>query len=355
MRFAMAWRASAVLASLLLILPCGSNARGAASLRPPQDAVQGGVAASRPAMDFRGAAAAEHEAGPGELVPVSDLDSPQAGEPRPPASTPSEFETPWWRSKIACAALLSALSLAWWTRTLKLRRRSVVRRRALEAAIAQRTAELERSQLALQELGDHNARLLEDERTRVSRELHDELGQQLAAMRMEVSVLGIRLAGGSPIERPDLDVLLDRVDELVASVRRLVTGLRPPALDGGLPSALEWLASELRRDASVDCTVHCDAASTALRADVATMVFRIAQESLTNVRKHANAHHVAIRLCRSAGPWELTVQDDGVGFDPTVPGSGYGLLGMKERARALGATLSIDSGTGQGTRVCLRL
>lgn len=259
-----------------------------------------------------------------------------------------------WRTSAAFLSLL-LMSLAGWRRTLKLRRRSRARRLALEAAIAQRTAELERSQLALQELGDHNARLLEDERTRVSRELHDELGQQLAAMRMEVSVLGIRLAGGSPIERPDLDVLLDRVDELVASVRRLVTGLRPPALDGGLPSALEWLASELRRDASVDCTVHCDAASTALRADVATMVFRIAQESLTNVRKHAHARHVTIRLCRSAGPWELTVQDDGIGFDLSVPGSGYGLLGMKERARALGATLSIDSGTGQGTCVCLRL
>jgi signal transduction histidine kinase len=259
-----------------------------------------------------------------------------------------------WRTSAAFLSLL-LMSLAGWSRTLKLRRRSRARRRALEAAIAQRTAQLERSQLALQELGDHNARLLEDERTRVSRELHDELGQQLAAMRMEVSVLGIRLAGGSPIERPDLDVLLDRVDELVASVRRLVTGLRPPALDGGLPSALEWLASELRRDASVDCTVHCDAASTGLRADVATMVFRIAQESLTNVRKHAHAQHVTIRLCRSAGPWELTVQDNGIGFDLSVPGSGYGLLGMKERARALGATLSIDSGTGQGTRVCLRL
>lgn len=255
-----------------------------------------------------------------------------------------------WRT-----SALPALALAWWTWALQQRRRGAARRQALESAIAQRTAELERSQLALQELGDHNARVLEDERTRVSRELHDELGQQLAAMRMEVSILGIRLAGGSPIQRPDLDVLLERVDELVASVRRLVTGLRPPALDGGLPSALEWLASELRRDASVACTVQCDAASTALRADIATMVFRIAQESLTNVRKHAHAQHVAIRLCRSTGPWELTVQDDGIGFDPSVPGSGYGLLGMKERARALGATLSIESALAQGTRVSLRL
>jgi signal transduction histidine kinase len=273
----------------------------------------------------------------------------------PALNVPFEVAPPWWRTKIAAAGYLSALALAWWAGTLRLRRRGAAKRRALEAAIAQRTAELERSQFALQELGDHNARVLEDERTRVSRELHDELGQQLAAMRMELSVLGIRLAGGSLIGRPDLDVLLERVDELVASVRRLVTGLRPPALDGGLPSALEWLASELRRDASVACTVQCDAASTALRSDIAAMVFRIAQESLTNVRKHAHARHVAIGLSRPSGPWELTVQDDGIGFDPSLPGSGYGLLGMKERARALGATLSVESGSAQGTRVCLRL
>jgi len=328
-----------------------------------------------PALDLGGSVAVEYRLGDslpwqrieGNVVRLDALDSGgyrlqtravsglDDDVPGPALSIPFEIAPPWWRSRMAGAGYLSALSLAWWAGTLRLNRRGAVERRALEAEIAQRTAELERSKVALQELGDHNARVLEDERTRVSRELHDELGQQLAAMRMELSVLGIRLAGGSPIERPDLDVLLERVDELVASVRRLVTGLRPPALDGGLPSALEWLASELRRDASVACTVQCDASSTALRADIAAMVFRIAQESLTNVRKHAHARHVAIGLSRPFGPWELTVQDDGIGFDPSVPGSGHGLLGMKERARAMGATLSIESGSAQGTRVCLRL
>jgi len=226
---------------------------------------------------------------------------------------------------------------------------------ALEAAITERTAELERSQRALRELGDHNARALEEERTQVSRELHDELGQQLAALRMELSILAVRADDGGRIERADVDELLGRTDALVASVRRLVSGLRPPALDGGLPAALQWLASEIRRDASALCTVDCDRASAALPGDVASMVFRIAQESLTNVRKHARARHVTISFARVSGSWELRVLDDGVGFDQAAPIEGYGLMGMRERALAFGATLSIESGPTQGTSVTLRL
>ena len=85
------------------------------------------------------------------------------------------------------------------------------------------------------------------------------------------------------------------------------------------------------------------------------MVFRIAQESLTNVRRHARARHVAITLARESGCWALRVQDDGAGFDQDAKSGGYGLLGMRERARAIGASLSIDSSPTQGTQICLRL
>ncbi|MFL6681991.1 MAG: sensor histidine kinase [Burkholderiaceae bacterium] len=248
--------------------------------------------------------------------------------------------------------MASWISRAFVARLLDVRAPAVV---ALEAAINERTAELERSQRALRELGDHNARALEEERTQVSRELHDELGQQLAALRMELSILAVRADDGGRIERADVDELLGRTDALVASVRRLVSGLRPPALDGGLPAALQWLASEIRRDASALCTVDCDRASAALPGDVASMVFRVAQESLTNVRKHARARHVAISFARVSGSWELRVLDDGVGFDLAAPIEGYGLMGMRERALAFGATLSIESGPTQGTSVSLRL
>jgi len=273
----------------------------------------------------------------------------------PEIRVPFEIDVPWWRSNFAYLVDVSVLAFAWWAWTIRLRRRGVAKRLLLEAAIAERTAELERSHHALRELGDHNTRALEEERMRVSRELHDELGQQLVAMRMELSILAIRADEGGQIERTEVDELLERTDVLVASVRHLVSGLRPPALDGGLPAALQWLASETRRDASVTCAVDCDGSSSALPGDVATMVFRVAQESLTNVRKHARARHVAITLGCASGSWELLVQDDGVGFDQGAPVGGYGLLGMKERARAFGATLSIESGPTTGTRVCLRL
>jgi len=273
----------------------------------------------------------------------------------PEIAIPFEIGVPWWRSNVACVVGLAALAAAWWAWTIALRRRGAAKRRSLEAAIAERTAELERSHLALRELGDHNARALEQERTRVSRELHDELGQQLAAMRMELSILAIRTDDGDRIERWHVDDLLSRIDVLVASVRQLVSGLRPPVLDGGLPAALQWLAAEIRRDASVVCTVDCDGASSSLPGEVATMVFRIAQESLTNVRRHARARHVAITLARESGCWALRVQDDGAGFDQDAKSGGYGLLGMRERARAIGASLSIDSSPTQGTQICLRL
>jgi signal transduction histidine kinase len=248
--------------------------------------------------------------------------------------------------------MASWISRTFVARLLDVRAPAVV---ALEAAITERTAELERSQRALRELGDHNARALEEERTQVSRELHDELGQQLAALRMELSILAVRADDGGRIERADVDELLGRTDALVASVRRLVSGLRPPALDGGLPAALQWLAAGIRRDAAALCTVDCDRASAALPGEVASMVFRVAQESLTNVRKHARARHVAISFARVAGSWELRVLDDGVGFDQAAPIEGYGLMGMRERALAFGATLSIESGPTQGTSVSLRL
>jgi signal transduction histidine kinase len=332
------------------------------------------VTIGTPDLDLASSAAVEYRLGDsmpwqrlqGNVIRLDALDAgayllavrastPAEGAIGPEIGIPFEIDVPWWRSNVAVTMGVLVLACAWWAWTIRLRRRGVFKRRALEAAIAERTAELERSQDALRELGDHNARALEEERTQVSRELHDELGQQLAALRMELSILAVRADDGGRIERADVDELLARTDALVASVRHLVSGLRPPALDGGLPAALQWLASEIRRDDTVVCTVHCDASSAALPGEVAIMVFRIAQESLTNVRKHARARHVAISFARVSSEWELLVQDDGVGFDRAAQVEGYGLLGMEERARALGATLSIESGPTQGTSISLRL
>jgi signal transduction histidine kinase len=141
----------------------------------------------------------------------------------------------------------------------------------------------------------------------------------------------------------------------MSSMRSLVTQLRPPALDGGLGPALRWLASEFSRDTGVDCVVDIAPDAGKLPTDIATMVFRIVQESLNNVRRHAHASRAELTLRREGNDWVLTVKDDGRGFDLATPRSGYGLLGMEERALLVGGSLQIDSAPGKGSTVTLRV
>jgi signal transduction histidine kinase len=250
-------------------------------------------------------------------------------------------------ARIQCHLAISAL-----------RKNLTERNSLMEREIAARTeaqTELQRSQEIIRMLGAHNARSLEEERMRVSRELHDEMGQQLAALRMEVSVLRQHARGGEPPDDAAFDMLLDRVDGLVASVRGVVSQLRPPALDGGLATAIDWLAAEFTRHTGLPCCLDVETGVRLSQPDAATMVFRIAQESLNNVRRHARATHVELQLRQDEAGCELTVTDNGIGFDIGEQFSGYGLLGMEERARALGGVLTIESAMGSGTTVHLQI
>ncbi|MFL6626959.1 MAG: two-component regulator propeller domain-containing protein [Vitreoscilla sp.] len=265
------------------------------------------------------------------------------------------IEPPWWRSLPARVAYLLALAAAWALSILGLRARASATRQRLERAIDDRTADLERSRELVRSLGVHNAKSLEEERKRVARELHDEMGQQLAALRMELSVAQRSSAHADTSAREKaLAALTHRVDGLVASMRAVVGQLRPPALDGGLEVALAWLASEFERHAQVPCDIHVDEDLRRIAPDAATLIFRIAQESLSNIRRHAGATRVHLELLAHEGQCELSVEDDGGGFDVGAARSGYGILGMEERARALGGTLVLDSAPGHGTSVRLR-
>lgn len=272
----------------------------------------------------------------------------------PPVRIAFDIAPPWWLSAPAKLSAAAGLALLWWGATLAMNRRQRADRKRLEHAVAERTAELEVSRGALQRLGEHNTRTLEDERKRIARELHDEMGQQLAALRMEASVLRAHARGERPPAPEQFQLLLDRIDQLAGGVRALVKQLRPPALDGGLAAALEWLAAEFTQATGVPCRLQVDTAADGLAADTATQVFRLVQESLTNVRRHAGAAQVDLALQRADGQWRLAITDDGAGFDPTADRSGHGLLGMEERARLLGGTLDIDSRPGGGTTVRLR-
>lgn len=287
-----------------------------------------------------------------EMRAAGSLGAEQAG---PVLRVSFEVDPPWWLSAPAKLGYAVGLAALWALSAWLISRRARARRIELEQAVAERTAALDASQQALRQLGEHNARALEEERKHVSRELHDEMGQQLAALRMEVSVLGMQVRNQKPPQAEQFDMLLDRVDRLVRSVRGLVSQLRPPALDGGLAAALDWLAEEFRRNTGIACRLEIDPAACELRPEQATMVFRIAQESLTNVRRHADASQVTLRLQRGPEGVVLSVRDNGVGFDAAVHKPGHGLLGMQERARLLRGELSVASAPGAGTTVSLRV
>jgi signal transduction histidine kinase len=270
---------------------------------------------------------------------------------------PAWYETAQARLAGGAAALLLLWSL------IRLRMRMLELRAAqLRDEVAQRTQDLlqrtqqlESSRQALRELGAHNARALEEERQRVARELHDELGQQLAAMRMVVSVMKAHGDAGRPPSPSQWQTIRDRVDGLTASMRSLVTQLRPPALDGGLQAALEWLGTEYTRATGTPCTVEVDDSARMLKPDAQTMIFRVAQESLNNVMHHARATQVSIRLQHSVDGCDLRVTDDGVGFDVSNPRLGFGLLSMEERAQLVSGTLRVESCPGDGTSVHLHI
>jgi signal transduction histidine kinase/ligand-binding sensor domain-containing protein len=264
-------------------------------------------------------------------------------------------EPRWFeRPEVHGVALVAALALAW---TLHLwRLRHAARRQALlEHRVQQRTAELEHSRSQIQLLSSHNARSLEQERTRISRELHDEMAQQLAALRMEVSVLRLSTRPPSGGEELPVQALVDRVDAIIRSIRELVTQLRPPALDGGLCAAIEWMSAKFEQQSGIRCGLELEECAAFAGQDAATMAFRVVQESLTNVRRHSGATAVRIVLKSQGRVSCLEIIDNGVGFEIGREQTGYGLLGMQERVTALGGRLAIVSTPGQGTVVRVTL
>jgi signal transduction histidine kinase len=230
------------------------------------------------------------------------------------------------------------------------------------AGTLQDITERKRYEIALREARDQVRRLsghLEDEldreRKRIAMDVHDELGQRLTAMRMRLDWLQASVAGA---DTQAIDSVRALIDETIEVTRNVALNLRPPALDVGLVAALEWLAEDftLRLETAI-CIVDAPAGDIRLEDRHALALFRIAQESLTNVARHAEATTVRIRLAL-VGPWlQLEVRDDGRGFDVEAARAQghFGLLGLRERALRLGAVLDIDSRPGEGTAVRLTM
>jgi PAS domain S-box-containing protein len=197
----------------------------------------------------------------------------------------------------------------------------------------------------------------EEEKTRVARELHDELAQSLTALKMDTIWVRDNAATAPEAAAARLADMLGMLDHAVAATRRIAADLRPLLLDDlGLVAAIEWLVGNFTQRCGVACRLSVDEALE-LQEPHATAVFRIVQESLANVAKHAQASQVTVTLERLPAAITLAVQDNGRGFATAAPrkSQSLGLLGLHERAQLLKGSVSIESTPGQGTRVAVRI
>jgi len=213
---------------------------------------------------------------------------------------------------------------------------------------------LHRSQQELRELASRMDSVREQEKSRIARELHDELAQALTALKMDTSWIAERLPADQIALAAKLAAMQAMLDGTVAATRRISADLRPLVLDDlGLVPAAEWLVQNFAERTGVKCELAVGAPDLELEHSLASAVFRVLQESLTNVARHAQASLVEVVLDCSDGEFTLTVRDDGRGFfpeGPRKPGS-YGLMGLRERAYLLGGKLSIISEPGRGTTI----
>jgi PAS domain S-box-containing protein len=217
---------------------------------------------------------------------------------------------------------------------------------------------LRRSKQEVQELAAEAQMAREQEKSRVARELHDELAQALTSLKMDVAWIAERIpdkddAVGKKLQR--LEILLDQA---VAATRRIAADLRPLILDDlGLVPAVEWLVQNFIQKTGVPCELAVDDPELELENIHATAVFRILQESLTNVAKHAQASRVRVRIEHADGNILFSVCDNGVGFSPQSPRLPHslGLAGVRERSQLLGGELCIVSAPGEGATIEVRL
>lgn len=198
---------------------------------------------------------------------------------------------------------------------------------------------------------------LEKERRRIARELHDELGQQMVGLRMNLNLLGIQFGDEVPRIREATRRMLAQLDTTIQNTRDVSSSLRPPVLDMGLIPALEWLAATFKQQTGLQCNLNMPTREVDMTEEQRVTIFRVAQESLTNAAKHAMADTIEIAFERDAGCFVLEVRDNGKGFDTQSrrnPNT-FGLAGMRERVMAVGGDLTVESGAGRGTTVRARI
>jgi two-component system, NarL family, sensor histidine kinase UhpB len=219
-------------------------------------------------------------------------------------------------------------------------------------------AELERARAELRELSIASQTAREEEKSRISRELHDELGQNLTALKMDLSWLQSHHTNETSQRAERLHAMQKVLDSTVVATRRIASDLRPLMLDDlGLVAALEWLSQDFTRRTTVHCNLSLADGVAEVDSRVQSAIYRAVQECLTNISRHAQASQVDIDLQVHLPTVKLEVRDNGIGMQDqarTKSGS-FGLIGMRERVYILGGQVTIYSKLGEGTRVTIEL
>jgi PAS domain S-box-containing protein len=215
---------------------------------------------------------------------------------------------------------------------------------------------LSESRGQLRELSAHLESVREEEKARIAREVHDELGQVLTVLKLETAMCELAYGELDAGLQQRLDSMKRLIANLFQLVRDVATALRPPILDAGISSAIEWQAQRFEARTQTPCFVQVPDNLPELTDVKAIGLFRILQEALTNIMRHAQAHTVEVRLSLEDGFICLTISDDGCGFvPPTGRPSSFGLVGMRERVLMLGGSLQLDSRLGEGTTLSVQI
>lgn len=218
--------------------------------------------------------------------------------------------------------------------------------------------EIERSRQQLRSLYHKLETVREEERSRIAREIHDEMAQVLTTMKLEVARLCKKLEASNPDLKENAETVIELIDQTLPTVKQLIHDLRPPILDHfGLEEAISWQGQEFERLTGISFDFDCDSEPETLDKERSTTLFRIFQETLTNVARHSKAENVSVKLSDEDGMISLNVQDDGVGITPDRLKNGHslGILGMQERARVWGGSVDFVSKPNQGTLVSINI
>ncbi len=222
----------------------------------------------------------------------------------------------------------------------------------------QAETELEQIRDQLRALASHLLTIQEEQQKRISREIHDELGQAMTALRLDLGWLSSGLEQHQDAQRAKIERMIPLVSGTIKTIQRICAELRPGILDDlGLAAALEWLVQEFSTRTGLRCQLELEPEDLDVSPDLATTLFRICQESLTNVMRHARASQVKIRLQQEQEDIRLRIMDDGIGIAPgqAEHPMSLGLMGMRERVLPFNGQVSIQGGPGLGTEIRVRV